>query len=327
MSSPNHVVPAWHSSFARKVPGETRPPAPVVFPSSGTVTLIFAVDFPSGQHGYQIRYSPCGDVIAYFNHLGAVSDKLLSAVAASPGNCRDVGDGIRSCQHATSVQVQMGEAIGMSDDTAGVDFGLIDYRMPPAAFVNPSHYTRDFFYYASPVGYFTPALRSVMESRLASYDGRVPRTAEPRGGTYMQDLAGTAQGNWFTPGQNFATVPPSEDTMIALARDYIAPEQPVFSFGQRNSPLKAGIFSFPVEAAGRVNRDFSAVTADGLIYCYDRFLGGQTRGGIPLSQPGGIILVSLSSATTLRVEIQGTRSECGATASWSFASAARDFER
>jgi hypothetical protein len=26
------------------------------------------------------------------------------------------------------------------------------------------------------------------------------RTADPVGGTYMQDLAGTAQGNWFLPG-------------------------------------------------------------------------------------------------------------------------------
>ena len=123
--------------------------------------------------------------------------RLLAELGASPGTCGEYDDGsgrVRNCRHAVFLPVASGEPAGLSDDTAGVDFGMIDYRLPPAGFVNPARYTRDFFHYASPVGYFVPELKAALEARLASYDGSVPRTAEPRTGAYMQDLPGTAQG-------------------------------------------------------------------------------------------------------------------------------------
>ncbi len=63
------------------------------------------------------------------------------------------------------LQVKSGEPVGMSDEFAGVDFVAVDYGAPPAAFANPAHYTRDFFYYVSPVGYFTPDIRRQIRSQ------------------------------------------------------------------------------------------------------------------------------------------------------------------
>jgi len=86
-----------------------------------------------------------------------------------------------------------------------------------------------------------------------------------------------------------------------------------------------GLYSFTVEAQGSINRAFSAVRADGTVYCYDRFLRGQSAGGMPLSQPAGMLLLSMSSDRTLRVE-QTAGSSC-ATASRTFTAAAAPFER
>lgn len=330
LSSPIHVVPAWHSAFSRKNPGEIRPSAQVRFPSEAVVVSVFAAKFlASGAESYQLRFQPCAEVTAYFNHLGSLSARLAAALAGAPADCREYNDGsglVRNCSHAVSVSVASGEEAGFSDDTAGVDFGLIDYRLPPAGFANPAHYTRDFFYYASPVSYFVPELRRVMESRLSSYDGSVPRTAEPRVGTYMQDLPGTAQGTWFTLGASFVGAT-NENRTLALVHDYIGADQPVFSIGSEVG-LRPGLAAFSVEPSGRVNRDFSNVTADGQVFCFDRFLRGQSVGRVPLGDPGGIVLLEMPSPATLRIEIHGAPgSTCASAQPWQFTRAAVTLER
>lgn len=331
LSSPIHVVPAWHSAFSRKSPGETRPVAQVRFPGEALVVSVFAVEFlSSGATGYQLRFQPCQEVLAYFNHLGTLSPRLLAAVRETPGQCSEYNDGsglVRNCRHGVAVPVAAGEEVGFSDDTAGVDFGLIDYRLPPAGFANPAHYSRDFFYYASPVGYFAPEPRAALEARLASYDGTLPRTAEPRVGTHMQDLPGTAQGTWFAPGASFVGAS-NESRMIALVHDYIGADQPILSFGSELAGLRPGLASFDVERAGRVNRDFSEIAADGQVYCFDRFRSGQSVGKVPLGDPGGLLLLTLPTPSTLRLERQGAPgSRCSDAASWSFSTAALEFER
>lgn len=331
LSFPIHVVPAWHSSFSRTLPGETRPRVEVRFPGEATLVSVFAVEFLSnGSKGYQLRFAPCDQALAYFNHLATVGARIDAALGATPGDCTEYFDGsgmVRNCRHAVSLRVGSGEPAGLSDDTSGVDFGMIDYRLPAAGFANPAHYTRDFFYYASPVGYFVPELREALEARLGSYDGSVPRTAEPRGGAHMQDLPGTAQGTWFTPGISFVGST-SEDTMIALAHDYVDPRQPIFSIGARVAGLRAGLAAFVPEPAGRVNRDFAEVRADGETYCYDRFTSGRSVGGVPLGDPGGVLLLSMPTPTTLRIERRGAPGDsCAGVPDWALSGAASNFER
>ncbi|MEX1008664.1 MAG: hypothetical protein WD271_12585 [Acidimicrobiia bacterium] len=310
ISPPIHVIPARFSSFSRSLPGETRPPTPVEFPGDATVTGVLIADFPAtGAHGYQVQFSPCRDTRFQFNHIGALSPVLQTAVDAAPKvNCREFNPGgennlTRTCQANLSLQVHSGDLLGMSDEFAGVDFVAIDYRGPKAAFTNPADYQGDFFYYVSPVPYFTPATRAVLESRLGSYDGTVPRTADPIIGTYMQDLPGTAQGNWFLPGGSPATTD-SSDGALALVHDYVAPTEPVISVGTGVGGLASGVYSFTPQPSGTVNRDFSAVTADATTYCYDQFHAGRTTGGIALRNDNGALLVRMPDSDHLDVEFR-----------------------
>ncbi|MBM4438512.1 MAG: hypothetical protein FJ029_15100 [Actinobacteria bacterium] len=109
--------------------------------------------------------------------------------------------------------------------------------------------------------------------------------------------------------------------------DYVEPAEPVISTGTSVPRLRVGLYSFTPRASGRVNRDFSQVTPDGQIYCYEAFRTGRTAGGLNLGQPPGIVLLALADPYTLRIEVQTDRAVCGEPAGWAFTSAATAFER
>ena len=164
-----------------------------------------------------------------------------------------------------------------------------------------------------------------MESKTGSVFGDRLRTAEPIGGTYMQDLPGTAQGNWFFPGIYLRDAP-DVSPLLALAHDYVDPSQPLFSIGTSIQGVNPGLYTFRIEAEGLVNRDFSAVTADGMTYCYENFLQERPAGGMPVGQLSAILLLTMPSDTTLRVEAVEGRS-CQESTGWVFTTNATDFER
>jgi len=312
-------MPARFSSFARSLPGEVRPPAPIYFPGDAWVTQVIATEFPStGARGYQLQFSPCKDTKFQFNHIGSLSPKLASAVAASPlSNCREFDSGqgqlARTCQANVFVRVASGEQVGMSDEFAGIDFVAIDYRLAPATFANPASYSRDFFYYTSPVGYFTPPLQAQLRARLGSYDGSRRRTAAPIEGVYMQDLPGTAQGNWFLPGQEPANSPSSDGT-LALVHEYVESTQPLLVIGTGVPGLRSGQYSFTPRSDGAVNRDWPAITADGRVYCYEGWRSGLTAGALPLSTASGVVLISMPAPDRLRIQYQPGPASCPASA-------------
>ncbi|OGI44377.1 MAG: hypothetical protein A2637_03485 [Candidatus Muproteobacteria bacterium RIFCSPHIGHO2_01_FULL_65_16] len=166
--------------------------------------------------------------------------------------------------------------------------------------------------------YFAEPVRSTLRARFG-YGAR-HRTAEPMCGEVEQDEPGTAQGIWFVAGTT-ETYP--EDPHLALVHDNIDPTQPAFSVGQSlsraglpaESRLNPGVYIFAPEAAGRRNREFRDLAVDGLVYCHDTLR----------YHPGGVVLMQLTSATTLRVERQAAAG-CGA-GPWAFTSAYTDFER
>ncbi len=332
-SPPSNVFPTKHSSFALALPGQEPPRYPVLFPGDIWVTQVNSTEWASGKTGYQVYFQPCQEFTAYFYHLSSLSERLLAELDGGEKSCRsyDAGGGmVRLCMVRTHVRVQGGELAGLSGDAAGVDFGAVDYRTPPLAFADPSHYTLELLHYVSPVLYFSPEMRQALEGKLSSYDGKVVRTAEPRVGLIAQDVVGTAQGNWFSTGLHWAmSPPPNPDPFIALVHDYVDPAQPLFSIGGLAVPgLGQGVYSVAPLAEGKVNRDFTAVSPDGTVYCYDRFLTGKTTGGIGLSKPGGVLVISMPDAKTLLVEKQGNAgATCASLAPWRLTEAATSFTR
>ncbi|MBM4435022.1 MAG: hypothetical protein FJ028_07975 [Chloroflexi bacterium] len=334
-----HVFPAKHGNFALALPGQTPPVRPVVSPGRIWVTEINSTQFGPTKTGYGITFYPCAEFKAYFGHLSSLSDRLLAAAGAnrqcSP-SYQSGGVTTTPCRAFVSIELASGEAVGMSGDAAGVDFGAIDYRIPPRGFAEPRHYcppladgtqrlsTCELLYYVSPVPYFRADARAQLESKLGSYDGTAVRTAEPKHGEYMQDRPGTSQGNWFLPGKDLSVAFLQPDEFIALVHEYVDPLQPLFSVGTTLRGVNPGVYTFTPRPSGLVNRDFAEVRP-GAVYCYEAFRVGQTAGRINTGDPGGIVIAQMPTATTLRLEKQGART-CGA-GLWTFTSNATTYNR
>lgn len=323
---PYHMFGAKHSAFTINLPGEKRTDIPVYFPGDAWVTLITSIEAPI-QSGYSLSFYPCSTFKAYFGHLGKISPHLETEFRKSETACQELNhDGknpMKKCYAEVLIPVKSGELAGFSDGMAGVDFGAVDYGQPPHDFANPSRYDFDYLHYVSPVPYFEPRTRAELEAKTGSYDGTVRRTAEPKGGTFMQDLKGTAQGNWFLPGKNIFNTP-DFSPFAALLHDYVDPSQPLFSMGNSVKNLPLGIYSFAVRSEGLVNRDFSAVTP-GRIYCYEKFPSGQTAGKLSLAPLSGILLLTMPTAAALRIEYRQAASCAGR--AWTLGPAATTFER
>ncbi|MDO8672788.1 MAG: hypothetical protein Q7O66_15370 [Dehalococcoidia bacterium] len=331
LSLPIHLFPAKHSSFAMALPGQAPPKKPVNAPGKVWVTEIWKASCDTGSGNYQVYFYPCREFRAYFYHLSSIADKLRQEFDKGEARCSSFPDGtatVTTCRREQLlIQLDSGEQLGIGTDSAGVDFGATDNRLAPARFANIAHYSYDYPYYVSPVDYFSPALRAKFETKLGSVFGAKLRSAEPRVGAYMQDIVGTAQGNWFFPGISYRD---STDisSALALVHDYLDPTQPIFSAGNSIKGLKMGLYSFSPQNDGVTNQDFAKVKAQGAVYCYDRFLSGTSAGGVGLGNPHGVILLTMPADSTLKIEkVGGDGSTCQSSTPWTFSPDATTFER
>ncbi|MBM3266972.1 MAG: hypothetical protein FJZ01_04915 [Candidatus Sericytochromatia bacterium] len=341
ISHPIWVLPAYHSSFAIAEPGQTVADVrPVRAPADGWVALINKVAIGGGIN-YQVYFQPCAEFVTYFNHLKQLSEPLAAELARvlvderSDPDCRYTplqGGDKTSCDKKVLVPVKAGEVLGRSGDGAGVDFGAYDKRVVANKHAVPGHYS-GYRPYVSPVPYLAPDARAAIAASLGSVmDRRVKRTALPLHGEYVQDLEGTAQGNWFSEGRFPSTQgTPFEPTALALVHDYVAYDgEALLSIGA--SALKGGLTGIvgikaPLATTGRANRDWRDVKADGP-YCYDAFATGRTTGGLPLTRPTGILLVRLVDALHLQVENVTNSAACPADpAAMTLSGQATTFER
>ncbi len=223
------------------------------------------------------------------------------------------------------IEVQAGELIGTAGDDGNLalDFGIRDSRITPLEYANPSRLFSnqsgfDQFHLACAIDYYPPDKRDQLLARLGDYFGERPRTIEPICGEVEQDEPGTAQGKWYRAGTAVELSP--EDPHLALVHDNVDPSRGVFSVGTSVPGLGPNAWFFAPQPSGGVNRDFSQVTADGTIYCYEPV----GRSGRPPSSPL-VILLQMTSDITLRIEKRDA-AQCG-TGPWVFQSDYVDFER
>lgn len=306
INPPIHIFGAKHSNFTINLPGETvKSGLAVKFPSDAIVTQITTTYGDQGDTGYQITFYPCEQFKSYLFHLGAIADALAQDIATDQGKCQDFNFGnskTKKCEKKTSLKVKAGDPVGTNDRFGGVDWGAVDYRVTNK-FANPDRYDRDYPSYVSPVAYLTPELKEKMLDKLRSLDGSVKRTAEPIYGTIAQDVAGTAQGNWFIGDKSFKSEQDFSPFM-ALLHDYIDPNQPIFSMGNSVKNVKMGLYSFEVKNEGLINRNFKDIKPDGMLYCFDNFLTGQSVGKLNLTKADGLILMEMPDAKTLKIEFE-----------------------
>lgn len=330
VSFPIHLFPAKHSAFSMTLPGQTAQPKAFRAPARMFVDEILEASFSStGNRNYQVFAYPCAELRVYFGHLDSLSAALASAFAAAPASCQSnsTGDGqTRTCRRSgLALEVAAGAVLGEGPDTAGIDFGVTDFRLAPAGFVRYEHWGYFYHYSASPLDYFTPSLRQTLAAKTGQVFGARFRTAAPVAGEFMQDLPGTAQGNWFRPGTYHAT---STDltSALSLIHDYVDPAQPLLMIGTSIAGLNSGVYAYASLPRGRTNRDFAAIRVDGRIHCLERFLSGMSPGGLPLGSPSGALLLALPDAFSLRIELLSVPT-CPAEAQRSFSARAVLFER
>jgi hypothetical protein len=335
LNPPGHVFPTDHLYFALVLdPTEANRQTQVVplfAPAHGRI-----IEIASSEHlsetppytDYSLRFLPCRQFVITFGHVGTLSEKLLESVSSiDAGRCQTYmagGKDFRQCQNEVAIELQAGEQIGTTGGRPGqfaLDFGAIDARVQPMVYANPSRHTSnpdglDTLHVVCPIDYFAPKTRSELESRFGGWDSS-PRTVAPVCGQVMQDVTGTAQGIWYVAG---TTQQYPEDPHLALVHDNANPAIAVFSVGTSIPGLESRAYPFMPAASGKVNRDFSAISADGEIYCFDSV--GTPESGIP---SGTIILLQLTSGTTLRIEKQA-KNRCG-DGPWMFTNGSVEFER
>jgi hypothetical protein len=312
LNPPAHTLPTDHIYFYLQPganPGDPSRPAPVRAPGDVHVWSLTGSTYfdPSGTElytDYGIWLAACRQVTAYFQHVQQLAP-YLAAATSSWGSCRTyAGGSIRLCMKNIDVIVSAGDTLGIAGGRLGqgaLDFGAHDARIAPLGFANQRRYeTRDDgedgLHVLCPADLFDPATRAALEARFGESDGSPLRTIEPRCGSVVQDVAGTAQGNWYkdAPSATHDWSDPATSTwsqQLALVHDNVDPTGAVISIGGTIGPAAhwPGFPFFTPTHSGTVNREFSEVTADGNVYCY--------------SGPGRI-LIRLLNDSTLSVEQQ-----------------------
>ena len=282
----------------------------------------------SGLTDYAMTLMLCEDITLVFGHVSSLSADLFGDTSSFKdwhfvkeyGGAS--GRDIRRWDKDYDVRVTAGEVLGTAGGNPGQwawDFAIFDQRHPAENVANPDRYGGGAPIVACPLSYFEegPVLDQLVA--LVNRD-KVEGEALPCG-SVIQDLPGTAQGNWylFGTGNYPDTIPAGPH--LALVHDNIHPLRGAFSVGTSVSGLRPDVYHFNPQTSGRVNLDFSQVTADDNVYCYDSL---YHYWGEPIS-PADSILLQLTSETTLRIEKRDA-AECGI-GPWAFQSNFAEFER
>ncbi len=225
-------------------------------------------------------FALCKDVIGYYIHIKTLADAVKELIrdiecevwTVNPGNV---------CARRLVHQVAAGTVLGEVGDLQGnFDFGVYALRTN-LAYANQQQYGGRSLHIVCPLNLYDDETRSELYAKIA-------RTVEPKCGTVMQDVRGTLQGNWFLAD----VANPSGDQQLAFVHENEDPSTAVISVG--GTFTTHGKWQFAPQSVGLTNREFTDVTPDGNLYCYEA------------DEPGRII-VQMKSTSELMIEhMQGS---------------------
>ncbi len=314
LNPPGHTFPSDHIYFYPTI----GPGVPVASPGKVRVTQVLLQKRTGGGQpefdDYGMDFYPCPNQHFYFGHVSTLTASLLAKVGALDGSCdqpyQTGGFTFVQCRKTVKVDLADAEAIVTAGGPGqgALDLGLVDMDMAPLAYVDPGRQTgAGGVHAACPVDYFVTSVRDSLRARMAV--NGIHRVIAPVCGSVMQDVANTAQGRWFFDATT------NEDHHLGLVHQNWDPTIGAFSIGTSIPATASTVLMFTPAAAGRVNRDFNLVSADGNIYCYQ------------LTNSSGHVFVQLTGATQLKIEVFGTGATCGDSTTWSFGANAATFAR
>ncbi len=320
LNPPGHTFPTNHQYLYFANPGsQTARTVQVLAPGNVTVTRARRTTYSTDGHAdYSLEFAACAEVHGEFGHVGSIAPTLLPQLGAFDQGCStyspNPGLSVTACYTSTiAVAVAGGEPLGTAGafGTPSIDFSLWDTRIPALRYANPARWITngdgfDDFHVVGASDYFAEPARSAIAAKMGSFDGRLRRTVLPLGGTIELDIPGTAQGVWLSPSQ--PTHP--ETPHLAIAPDPVDPTRIDVSIGTSQPGFPAGSYQIASVATP------ATLTPDGQPHCY------------PFTY-GGVILLQLLDASTLRVEGRsGNATTCDAPKPLAFtAGATFDYHR
>lgn len=306
IGAPDHILPTDHIYLMVKNDNNVDPSKAVPVSAPADIIVTNITSHKTLRNGkvfsddYYIEFSPCKDIKARFDHVTALPPKLMNLLSQNKGECEKnnprPGDEFSYCRYNVKQEIKAGEELGKAGGgtSTALDFWTQDFRLKKLEYANPKRYFEDQFYITCPIDYFEPSLKKTLSEKFGSWSGQ-KRTAEPLCGEVNQDIKGTAQGNW-TSGDGYIDMPEHWVERLALAHDNVDPNIGIIAIGGVIS--KSVKIQFPFAQTGLKNRNFSQVTADGNIYCYE----GETNSMEEV--PKGRVLIQLTDKVSLKVEYQ-----------------------
>ena len=322
-----HTFPSDHLYFMLPSSGSSGSTRTVVAPGDIRVTGVASsrTTLANGTSviDYSLYFYACADVQFFMHHIRTLSAQIRNASDYVPAQCSGYTTGgltYQRCNKAVDIAISAGSALGTVGgfQSYSFDLGAYDRRAPRLAFVNqsfPDFGENEFntFHTVCPLDYFTPSVKASLESLLGNATKR--RTAPPVCGQIMYDVPGTAKGRWFNGP--FA----QEDTHLALVDDNVDPTLGAISMGTSVPSIPRGVYLFSHDgpAGSRINYDFSALTLDGNVYCF------QSLGAFGFTS-NLHVLVQVMTTTSIRIE--GFAGDtCGDPTTWVFTAGAIWFLR
>lgn len=191
-----------------------------------------------------------------------------------PGHTRYEGQ----CYFGMNYKLNVGQLIGYTqklENNSGLPFEIwaANYNVPPKAGVNWEYYLDDRYAHIMCLfDLYSGDLKAKYYSRFGRFNSSdseptfIPRTIPPICGEVNQDVVGTIQGMWY------GEAPLKEGSLefngkgLAFVHHNIDPRIGEISIGGNFTDV--GVMAFQPAHTGRINREFSQVTADNQIYCY-----------------------------------------------------------
>lgn len=321
VGAPDHVFPVTRISLSvadSHAPG-AKDIGPVFVRSPGplAITGVFKQRRTDTQRrtiwDYEIHLAPCREMELILHHVQEVPADLQNLFGV-PHWC---APGETICLWLNlNVRVATGQILGKTGLGPELQLSAFDLRATPLTYASIRRHYPEYLFLVCPTEYFTDTpvptdpnrshVRSTLEGRFWSRDGRARRTVPPFCGDLNPDRPGTAQGRWYARGE-----PPAEERWhLSLVHDHVNPSRPVISLGEafrilpdfQRLPVGAWTFAPTTEWTGEAladytNRDFWQVTAEARrVYCYHHL---ANHSGAPNDLANRVILLQMPDDRTL----------------------------
>jgi hypothetical protein len=298
LNPPSHTIPTDHIYFVLNTMNNLPVETTVYAPSD---IAIYGIKYSSYENkgatyeDYAIEFSPCKELHGFFGHVEISNDLKKQIVNMSSIEFQGP-PGSKQYYYLLNYTVKRGDIIATvgsaKSQSASLDLGIYDDRLS-LGFINKQRFRQEYLQTACPLDYFAEPLKTQLMGELKGNNGQ-RRTKEPICGTNMQDVPGTAQGDWFNAPTAEGNVENSGKA-ASLVHDFgLGIDGKLVVGGEVAGP---GIITFNPTHSGTINREPSEVVADGKIYCYQNDMTSGMY--MPLE---GKVIVQLVDANTLKIE-------------------------